>query len=327
MGTNDDNKNKIDRRQQRNEDDSICSEQTQTVPQQFMEHDCCRLLLHSLSFLDVVTLWRKQIVSKQFKELCTQTITAKCGKDGPPPLTNETLRTAVREFCPIMYDPNRNKEDMETIACTYGYPIDSWNVSQSTDMTFLFCGPFGTDEAIQQKSTGAWLPSDISEMNWLPYFNEYIGSWDTSNVKYMVSMFDKAIHFNQDIGSWDVSNVKYMDSMFHGARQFNQDIGRWDVSNVKYMPYMFCGARQFNQDIGRWNVSNVESTNCMFMQARTFNQDIGRWNISNLRDMTEMFGFAYAFNHSLRSWDVSHVLDKHGMLPEGFPEKFRPRNL
>ncbi|KAG7357692.1 hypothetical protein IV203_002380 [Nitzschia inconspicua] len=138
MGTNNKNNNKYDRLQQpRNEDDSICSEQTQTVPQQFMEHDGCRLLLHSLSFLDVLTLLRKQVVSKQFKELCSQTITAKCGNDGPPPLTNETLRTAVREFCPIMYDPDSNKEDMETIACTYGYPIDSWNVSQVTDMSNL----------------------------------------------------------------------------------------------------------------------------------------------------------------------------------------------
>ncbi|KAG7350261.1 hypothetical protein IV203_009621 [Nitzschia inconspicua] len=126
----------------------------ETLQDVFMEHGCGALILYTLSFLDVVTLLRKQVVSKHFKDLCSQTITAKCGKDGPEPLTNSTLREAVVKFCEIMYNPDSNKDDMETIACKYGYPIDSWNVSQVTYMSQLFTGVF----TIMQKSRTCTYP-------------------------------------------------------------------------------------------------------------------------------------------------------------------------
>jgi surface protein len=52
---------------------------------------------------------------------------------------------------------------MEEIACTYGYPIDRWDVSQVTDMSSLFTNRYS--------------------------FNEYIESWDVSNVTNMNRMF------------------------------------------------------------------------------------------------------------------------------------------
>ncbi|KAG7371623.1 molybdenum cofactor biosynthesis protein C [Nitzschia inconspicua] len=149
---------------------------------QLMGHDFGRLMIHALSYLDVVCLLRKQVVSKHFKELCNKAITAKCGKDGPKPLSNIQLQEAIIQFCEIMYEDDSNKEDMEKIACTYDFPIDSWNVSQVTDMSALF------------------PPETL--------FDEFIGSWDISNVIDMSSMFCPAIRFNQDIGRWDVSNVR-----------------------------------------------------------------------------------------------------------------------
>ncbi|KAG7357684.1 fibronectin domain containing protein [Nitzschia inconspicua] len=218
-------------------------------PDMLLRHDC---MLHALSFLDVLTLLRKQVVSKHFQELCSKTIRNKCGENGPPPLTNETLREAVRKYCRLleMYRYSfSNIDDLETIACTYGYPIDSWDVSQVTDMSTLFL------------------------MN--HHFDRYIGSWVTSNVTNMESMFSNARAFNQDIGRWDVSNVERMDCMFRNATAFNQDIGQWDVSNVQRMDCMFNYALAFDQDIRRWDVSNVTSMDTMFEQASAFNQDIG----------------------------------------------------
>ena len=52
-------------------------------------------------------------------------------------------------------------------------------------------------------------------------FNAATGSWDTSSVTKMESMFAHATAFNGNIGAWNVSRVKNMKGMFHGAPNFN----------------------------------------------------------------------------------------------------------
>ena len=134
---------------------------------------------------------------------------------------NDTLKTAVKEW---LDDENQAEEK-------YGH-ISKWDVSEVTDMRFMF--------------------------RHAELFNQDIGSWDVSNVTSMESMFYEASSFNQDIGSWDVSNVTDMDGLFYGASSFNQDISRWDVSNVpkSNRELMFEGANSFKQDISNWNSSS-----------------------------------------------------------------------
>jgi hypothetical protein len=56
----------------------------------------------------------------------------------------------------------------------------------------------------------------------------------------MECMFSNANLFNQPIGRWNVSNVKYMDMMFNNAKAFNQNISRWNISDdIIYDPSMF----------------------------------------------------------------------------------------
>ena len=75
--------------------------------------------------------------------------------------------------------------------------------------------------------------------------------------------------FNQNIGSWDTSSVSNMQSMFSNGLAFNQDISSWDVSNVTNMSYMFENGA-FVQDISSWNVSSVTTFTQMFYNVPAY---------------------------------------------------------
>jgi surface protein len=79
----------------------------------------------------------------------------------------------------------------------FNQDISSWNVSNVTNMSFMFY--FNTS------------------------FNQNISSWNVSNVTNMSSMFQSATMFNQNISSWDVSNVTNMFQMFYNASSFNNN--------------------------------------------------------------------------------------------------------
>ena len=73
------------------------------------------------------------------------------------------------------------------------------------------------------------------------FFNEPIGSWNTSAVTDMQYMFYRAKKFNHPIGSWDTSAVTDMQYMFYTAYDFNQPIDSWDTSAVTDMQYTLGG--------------------------------------------------------------------------------------
>lgn len=126
--------------------------------------------------------------------------------------------------------------------------------------------------------------------------------------------FQNAVVFNQDIGDWDVSSVKYFDNMFNGASAFNKDIGGWDMSSALRIDDMFEDAMAFNQDIGDWDTSSVYDMDHVFSGATAFDQDIGRWDTSSCTDMDHMFENAIAFDQDISDWDTSSVTDMAGMF-------------
>ena len=77
-----------------------------------------------------------------------------------------------------------------------------------------------------------------------------IGSWDTSDVTDMDSLFYHQRNFHENISFWDVSNVRTLEDTFSGATSFNGDLSRWDVSNVCIFTNTFHGATSFRQQLG-----------------------------------------------------------------------------
>lgn len=182
------------------------------------------------------------------------------------PITAPILHKRIEEY---VTDP-----DAASIA--YG-PIETWDTSAVTDMSYLFA-------------------SDPKEDN-NPLFNFNIGNWVTSKVTTMQGMFFNAPEFNQDIGSWETSRVNSMEAMFALALKFNQDIGDWDTSSVTNMRTMFYHAQGFNQDISTWDTSSVNDMDLTFFGASSFEQDISTWCVNDMSEpnrFSENSGFSEA---------------------------------
>jgi len=194
-----------------------------------------------------------------------------------------------------------------TATTTYGN-ISDWDVSQVTDMSYLFRNTSFNDDISN------WNVSSVTTMEYMFFeasaFNQDIGAWDVSNVTNMSGMFDSATAFNQDIGAWDVSSVTNMSGMFFQASSFNQDIGAWDVISVTNMSFMFLQATSFNQPLNFWNVSSVTDMGYMFLGAEAFNQDIGSWDVSSVTNMYQMFYTAQSFNQNISSWCVTNIVSE-----------------
>jgi len=101
-----------------------------------------------------------------------------------------------------------------TLGGKFNYPLNSWDVSNVTNMSGMFDGAL---------------------------YNQPLSSWDVSNVTDMSRMFAGS-KFNQPIGNWNVSSVTDMLRMFSTklashtgcgiSADFNQDISSWDVRNI-----------------------------------------------------------------------------------------------
>jgi len=128
-------------------------------------------------------------------------------------------------------------EDNAAAVHKYGQ-IEDWDVSQVTDLSYLFC-------VRQKEMEGDKHYKHCVLPEYARDFDFDLSRWDTSRVTSMRGTFSFAQGFNQPIGSWRTSSVTDMDEMFSGkvsdqeATGFNQPIEHWDVSRVKTMERMF----------------------------------------------------------------------------------------
>ena len=223
--------------------------------------------------------------------------------------------TDMSELFARYYEKEEEDSFLPTLHCIRSdfSGISSWNVSNVTDMSFMFCSEVSFNEDISR-----WDVSNVTNMSamflFARRFNGDISHWDVSNVTDMSHMFDCAVAFNGDVSRWDVSNVTNMSCMFNLAKAFNGDVSCWDVSNVTDMSSMFDQAKAFNGDVSRWDVSNVTDMSGMFAYAKRFNGDISHWDVSNVTDMSGMFHRAWSFNGDIRQWNVRKVKKMDAMF-------------
>lgn len=205
-----------------------------------------------------------------------------------------------------------NMAQMFTSAPNFNQPVGSWNVSNVTTFLRMFQGASSFNQNLSAWNTSS--AQTFQQMFNASAFNNGgdpgINNWVTSSVGTLLGMF-QSCPFNQPIGSWNTSSVTNLQSVFAGNSSFNQDIGGWSVGFVTNASAMFLNASAFNNggsaSINNWNVSSITNFTNMFSFASSFNQPIGSWNVSSGIDMTQMFWGATIFNQDIGSWDVSNV--------------------
>ena len=145
--------------------------------------------------------------------------------------TNDTINDLVNTY---LYDSGRVKLNSGLP------PINSWDVSEVTDMSYLFLG------------------RDL--------FNENISRWNTANVTNMSAMFKRCNKFNRSL-PWMTANVTDMSSMFDRCSVFNQNLSGWDTGKVTNMENMFRGCSKLYQQLSEWNTNNVINMKNMFLDT------------------------------------------------------------
>jgi len=189
---------------------------------------------------------------------------------------------------------------------TYPYPLQTYNVSKITDMSYLFKDYEFNDDISQ------WDVSQVENMRGLfmnSNFQGDISGWNVSNVKDMSGMFFQT-EFDGDLSQWNVSKVKNMVAMFRNS-SFQGDLSTWNISNVTHMNQLFMNSL-FDGDLSQWNVSKVENMSEMFKQS-SFQGDLSSWKVSKVKDMHHMF-FDSLFDGDLSQWDVSQVENMREMF-------------
>jgi gliding motility-associated-like protein len=197
--------------------------------------------------------------------------------------------------------------------------IDVPNLSNVSDMS----GMFGSCSKLNSPSNiGSWNTSVVTNMSSLfslaSAFNQNISLWNTAAVTNMSSQFADAAAFNQDIGVWNTTAVTNMAAMFAGALVFNRNIGAWNTAAVTDMNSMFFSAYVFNQNISGWSTAAVTNMSSMFGYARDFNRNIGSWNTSAVTSMSRMFEDAFDFNQNIGVWNTSAVTNMTGMFIDAY---------
>ena len=193
--------------------------------------------------------------------------------------------------------------------------ISNWDTSKVTDMSYMFEGASAFNSDLSN-----WNTENVTNISYMfngaSAFNSDLSSWNTSKVTNMNAMFKEASAFNSDLSSWNTSKVTNMNAMFKEASAFNSDLSSWNTSNVTNMAWMFIDASAFNNDLSSWNTDNVKDMSWMFNGASAFNNDLSSWNTENVTNMSYMFNGASAFNSDLSSWDTENVKFMTGMFKE-----------
>lgn len=210
-------------------------------------------------------------------------------------ITNDNIKEFVERYI----------NNRDTLPLDLQVNINDWDVSEVTNMSYLFKDYFSFDEQLND-----WVVNKVQIMTGMfsgcASFNQPLDQWNVSSVHNMDEMFMGCVRFNQPLNSWGdkISQVSHMSKMFHSCLAFNQDLDEWDVSNVITVYEMFKGCTEFNGSLNRWGPKTAKMTDMtgMFNLCFAFNQPLDEWNVHSVQAMDSMFYNCISFDSALDGW-------------------------
>ncbi len=144
---------------------------------------------------------------------------------------------------------------------------------------------------------------------------------DTSNVTYMISMFEGCSSLTSlDLSKFDTSNVESMNSMFKECRVLTSlDLSNFDTSKVRSMREMFYRCQALTSlSLSSFDTSNVTNMNNMFFACSSLTSlDLSGFDTSKVTNMSSMFFHCSLLTSlNLSSFDTSKVTSMNGMFYE-----------
>ena len=145
---------------------------------------------------------------------------------------------------------------------------------------------------------------------------------DTSNVKYMASMFSHCSSLTAlNVAGFNTHNVISMNCMFYGCEALSSiDASGWDTNKVVDMSRMFSECSSLTViDVSDFNTSNVTDMNGMFYNCSKIEtlalQNFDTKNVSNMR---AMFSRCNNLNKitGLSTFNTTNVTDMGGLFAE-----------
>lgn len=116
---------------------------------------------------------------------------------------------------------------------------------------------------------------------------------DTSNAKYMSSMFQKCTSLvDLNLSSFKTSNVTNMSNMFNECSNLkNLNLSNFDTSKVLYMNHMFNVCNSLTSlNLNNFNTSQVTTMQAMFGACRSLTSlNLNNFDTSNVKSMESMF--------------------------------------
>ena len=206
--------------------------------------------------------------------------------------------------------------------------ISSWNVSNLTNLDFVFCGDesdwkcnparqsldadlslWNTNKITSLRST--FRNADAMNLNSLT-------DWNTSSLVSLQNTFrDVDTSLDHAIATWNTQTITTLEGTFRGTSNFTGlGMKNWDTSSVTDLSYTFHDASALERDIGNLDVWSVtESSNVFSSQGNNLDNCTKRsiydsWN--SKVDVPESWGSVSTCPRSLlESLDYyySHCLD------------------